>query len=218
MARGLCWAALAALFLSDCGGDPSSAERLVDRYRLTGFGIGTITFGQGPKTVAAGLDRLLGRRAIAGAVSSIGYVRSGCGFDHEIFWAGLAARSNGSNSDGLTVYFKRSRFVGYSYGPPYGGPLAPAVRHGPMLSTTKGLGLDEALARGRRLYGRAFVVTTQAQGAPPKPRLERLPAWEVRTASGRIYGFIDSPGGPILRYQRTIGSISAGANPNTPCR
>ena len=62
-------------------------------------------------------------------------MRSICGFDHEIDWTGLAARSNGANSDGLTVYFKRSRFVGYSYGPPYGGPQAPVVRHGPMLST-----------------------------------------------------------------------------------
>jgi hypothetical protein len=195
----------------------SPATTPVDRYRLTGKGIGTITFGQGPKTVAAGLERLLGRPATAGATSRIGYVRGICGFDHEIFWTGLAARPSGGNSDGLTLYFKRSRFVGYSYGPPYGGPQAPAVRSGPMLSTTTGLGLAQPLERGQQLYGRAFVVTSQAQGTPPSKQLERLPFWELHTASGRLYGFIDSPGGPASTHQRTIGSISAGAIPNTPC-
>jgi hypothetical protein len=63
----------------------------------------------------------------------------GCGFD-EIFWAGLAETPNGSKSAGLTVYFKRMRFVGYAYGPPYGGPNAPAVRDGLMLSTAAGSG------------------------------------------------------------------------------
>jgi hypothetical protein len=135
-----------------------------------------------------------------------------------MIWAALPARSNGSSSDGLTMHFRHSRLVGYSYGPPYGGPRAPAVRDGLMLSTSKGLGLDQPLARGRRLYGRAFVVSSQAQGAPPNPGLERLPAWEAGTASGRIYGFIDSPGGTASTYRRTIGSISAGAIPNTPCR
>ena len=86
-----------------------------------------------------------------------------------------------------------------------------------MLSTTKGLGLGGAPARGGQLYGQAFVVTSQPQGTPPSKRLERLPAWTASTASGRIYGFIDSPGGPDSTQQRTIGSISAGATPNTPC-
>jgi hypothetical protein len=134
----------------------------VDRYRLTGHGIGDIAFGDRPAAVAAGLERLLGRPATASATSRIGYVRSICGFDHEIDWSGLAARPNGSNSDGLTVYFKHSRFVGYSYGPPYGGPHAPAVRREPMLHTAGGLGLDDKLTRGRQLDGRAFIATRVA--------------------------------------------------------
>lgn len=86
-------------------------------------------------------------------------------------------------------------------------------------ATTRGLGLDEPLGRGRQLYGRAFVVTSRAQGTPPDRRLERLPASEVHTARGRIYGFIDAPGGLLSTTRRTIGSISAGALPNTPsCR
>lgn len=180
----------------------SPATRLADRYRLSGVGIGEITFGQGPQAVAAGLERLLGRPASAGTAGSIGYVRSICGFDHEIDWT-LAA-SPKARSDELTVYFKPSRFVGYSYGA-YAGPQAPVVRHGPMLSTTEGLGLDDTLARGRQLYGLAFIVTTQAQGTPPSKRLQRLPAWEAQTANGRIYGFIDSPGGPHTTQRRTIG-------------
>ena len=97
---------------------PKSARSpYVARYRLEGDGIGKLRFGQTPKAVAAGLERLLGRPVSASAASRIGYFRSlGCGLDHEIIWAGLAARSSGANSDGLTLYFKRSRFVGYSYG------------------------------------------------------------------------------------------------------
>ena len=187
------------------------------RRVLGATGIANITFGQPPTKVAAGLERLLGRPATASARSDIGEIRFGCGFD-EIFWVGLAAKSNGANSDGLTVYLKHSRFVGYSYGPPYGGPHAPAVRHGLMFATSKGLGLDETLARAQRLYGREFVVTSAPQGTPPDPRLERLPVWASRLGSGRIYGYVDSPRGPRSTYRRSIGSISAGAIPNTPCR
>lgn len=193
----------------------SPASSPAGRYRLTAMSIGNVTFGQGPKTVAAGLERLLGPPASASGASRIGYVRSICGFYHEIDWT-LAASPN-ARSDALTVYFKHSRFVGYSYGA-YGGPEAPVVRHGPQLATTKGLGLADTLARGRQLYGPAFIVTTQPQGTPPSKRLERLPAWEVHTASGRIHGFIDSPSGTRSTQQRTIESTSAGAVPNTPCR
>lgn len=185
------------------------------RGLLGGDGIGNITFGQAPDRVAAGLARLLGRPASASPGGPRdGLFRGICGF-HEIDWTGLAARSNGSNSVGVIAYFKRSRFVGYSYGPPYGGPHAPAVRDGLMLSTSKGLGLDETLARGRRLYGQAFVDT---RGTPPFTLLASLPSWKARTTSGRVYGFVDSPGGPQSTSGRTIGSISAGSIPIPPCR
>ena len=74
------------------------------------------------------------------------------------------------------------------------------------------------LARAQRLYGPGFVITLQQQGTPPNPQLERLPAWQVRTATGLIYGYIDSPRGPNSADKRTIGTISAGLIPNTPCR
>jgi hypothetical protein len=195
---------------------------LVDRYRLDGDGIGPIKFGQTPDRVVAGLERLLGQpEGASTGQRPNGLLRGICGFDHEVDWVGLAQRATASpytHSAGLTVYFKRARFVGYSYGPPWGDRITPLVRHGVMLSTSAGLGLDESLARGQRLYGQAFIVTSQQQGTPPNPRLERLPAWRVSTTTGRVYGSIGSSRGLNSTDKRTIGSISAGLVPNTPCR
>jgi hypothetical protein len=129
-------------------------------------------------------------------------------------WAGLAATSTIGPTVGLTVYLRRGRFVGYAYGPPYGGRGVAPVRRGPMLATADGLGLGDALDRGRRLYDGEFIATTQPQGTPPIPSLERLPVWEARTPAGRLHGFIDEPAD---HSRRVIGSISAGAVPNTPC-
>lgn len=211
--RGVAAAVAAAALLAGCG----SSSHLVARV-LRATGIANITFGHSPAFVAAGVARFFGRPASADSASSIGYFRWGCGFD-EIIWAGLAATPNHGNSVGLTTYFQHSQFVGYSYGPPYGGPRAPAVRHGLMLATTNGLGLGDALACAQRLYGRAFVRFAQAEGTPPDPRLERLPAWKVHTSGGRLSGALDSPNGPNdAPSRRTIGSINAGAVPNTPCR
>jgi hypothetical protein len=135
-------------------------------------------------------------------------------------WVGLAERNAGlygTNSVGLTVYFKHGRFVGYSYGPPWGDSNTSLVREGVMLYTRRGLGLDERVARAQHLYGPAFVVTTEPQGTPPNPRLQRLPAWHVNTATGALHGGIDSPPRSRSNNDRTIGSISAGSVPNTPC-
>jgi hypothetical protein len=200
----------------------SPATGLAHRYPLDGDGIGTIRFGDSPDRVVAGLKPLLGLpEGARTAQRPNGLVRSICGFDYEIDWVGLPQRATASrytHSAGLTIYFRHSRFAGYSYGPPWGDRNAPLVRHGVMLSTSTGLGLDEPVARGRQLYGPVFVITSQPQGRPPNPKLERLPAWHVRTTTGLIYGYIDSPKGPTSTLKRTIGTISAGSIPNTPCR
>jgi hypothetical protein len=200
----------------------SPAARLTERYPLTGDGIGNVRFGARPNRLVSELTRLLGLpEGASTGQRPDGLLRGICGFDHEVDWVGLAQRATASpytHSAGLTVYFRRGRFAGYAYGPPWGDVATPLVRHGVMLATSQGLGLDEPIARGRQLYGRAFIVTTQPQGTPPNPRLERLPAWHITTATGLMYGFIDSPRGPNSSYKRTIGSISAGAIPNTPCR
>lgn len=181
-------------------------------------GIGDIRFGQRPQRVVAGLTRLLGQpEGASTGQRPNGLVRSICGFDYEIDWMGLPAQGQYAHSSGLVVYFRNSRFAGYSYGPE--GELGtPVVRQGVTLATSKGLRLDQPLSGAQRLYGRAFVTTTQEQGTPPNPRLERLPVWRVKTASRSIYGFIEAPNGINENNQRTIGSISAGSTPNTPCK
>jgi hypothetical protein len=132
-------------------------------------------------------------------------------------WTGLATTPTIGPTVGLTVYLRRGRFVGYAYGPPYGGRGVAPVRRGPVLATADDLGLGDPLDRGRRLYDAAFIATTQPQGTPPVPSLEPLAVWKARTATGRLHGFIDQIGGHRPHPRRVIGSISAGAVPNTPC-
>jgi len=212
-------------------GPTAASTRGVEKL-LTGDGIGSVTFGQAPGTVAVALERLLGPTTSAGAGGGgrTGLVGSICGLNQEIVWAGLAAKSRrplieGGQSvvftSGLYVYFKRSRFVGYSY---YQyTSLKRDVRHGaaagPRLATSRGLGLSDTLARGRRLYGSAFVNFSGLQGTPPNPRLDRTTAWRARTATGRIYGFVAKTAQQRrISSQSTIASIAAGATPNTPCK
>ena len=214
--------AIALLGHTRSGSVSSPAAGLAGRYRLDGGGIGDIRFGQKPAAVVAGLTRLLG--APQGASTGqrpAGLLRSICGFDDEADWVGLAEKDaglSGTNSAGLTVYFKHGRFVGFSYGPPWGDSNTPVVRRGVMLLTSRGLGLDEPVARAQQLYKHAFIVTTQPQGTPPNPRLPRLPAWHVKTSTGALYGALNTPERSRPHHQTTIASISAGSVPNTPCR
>ncbi len=204
---------------------------------LQGDGIGEIHFGETATSVDAALARLFGRP------EGGNYVRGICGLDHASYWIdGLDVRRKdlpGTHlfSASLVVFFKRSRFVGYWFSDqqaisakgatdkthiPLNSPQARNVLHGPRLTlrTAKGLLLGDPLVLARRLYGQAFVETTQAQGTPPNPRLDRLPIWQVETASGRLYGGIDNPQTARSFYgspRQSIGSISAGQTPITPC-
>jgi hypothetical protein len=205
---------------------------------LEGNGIGSIHFGETPASVDSGLARLFGRP------KGGSYVRSICGFDHASYWIDLLdvrpKNFPGTHlfSASLVVLFKRSHFVGYVYNDdqaiapgavadethlPLNSSQARQLLRGPRLTlrTARGLLLGDPLAQARRLYGRAFVETTQVQGTPPNPRLGRAPIWEVETPNGRLYGAIDNPQTTRSFYgssRRSIGSISAGQNPNTPCR
>ena len=186
---------------------------------LGGDGIGNIRFGRAPAAAVHRVERLLGlgRPTQASATSSIGFTHFGCGF-YQVYWTGLAATpTRVLHSTGLTLWFKRSRFAGYTYGSPSGGPTTPVVRNGPRFSTAAGLGLREPLSRARYLYGNDFVITSTPQGTPPNPRLPSLPSWKLQTVSGRIYGAIDTPARPPSAAGGTIGSINAGTVPNTPC-
>ena len=222
MAVAICTAIAAVTLLGHGRGAAGSPPmELVRQYPLNGDGIGKIRFGGAPDRVVAGLERLLGLPEGAGTGQRPhGLVHSICGFDHEVDWEGLPVRASASrytHSAGLTVYFRHSRFAGYSYGPA-GGDRNTLARRRVMLLTSNGLGIDAPVARARRLYGATFVTFMQPQGTPPDPKLERLPAWHVRTPAGLLYGSIDSPRRPRSPYTSTIGSISAGSTPNTPCR
>ena len=216
---------IAVLALTLLGHRPMAAVPPVTRPAhtarvLRGDGIGNIQFGQSPTAAVHGVQRLLGlgRPTQATATSPLGYTHFGCGF-YQVYWTGLPATpTRVLHSSGLTLWFKRSRFAGYTYGSPAGGPTTPVITRGPRFSTAEGLGLREPVGRGRRLYGNALVITSTPQGTRPNPRLPRLPAWEVQTVSGRIYGFIQNPAGTLSARGGTIGSIDAGATPNTPCR
>lgn len=209
--------------------NPPSTRRL-----LGGDGIGDIRFGQSPGAVVARLERLFGPPGSAHDHTVL--VPSICGFDHEIDWDGLDIKPDGRRFDArLIVYFKHSRFAGYSYfdgyeigsvGVPSEGnrlplndPQARQVLRGPrlMLATTLGLAVGDTIARAGRLYGPAFTRFSQNQGTRPNLHLQQLPAWKVRTQAGQISGGIATRTISPATHRATIGSINAGAIPNTPC-
>lgn len=191
------------------------ATPLADMRLLDGDGLGTVKFGRSPTAVAAGLRPMLGAPLGATRATPTGLVRSICQFDGQIEWRRPIAIADGrSIFDHLFVYFKRSRFVGYSYDEdwtPYGPKPALPSHHRALLTTPRGLTLNQTGVRARRLYGRAFVQNTKSQGDPPVAELPRLPAWRARTASGALFGWLST------RLRVTVGSINAGAVPNTPC-
>ena len=198
---------------------PASAGSAA-REVLQADGIANVRFGRPATAAITGIERALrlGRPATATTASSTGYQHFGCGF-HQAFWIGLPEQpTRFVHSIGLTLYFRHSRFVGYVYGSPGGGSTTPIVRRGPRFATAQGLQLGASVDRARRLYGGALTLTMVMQGTPPNPRLERLPGWQAQTAQGRLFGWTGSMRRPNSTFHRTIGTIDAGAVPNTPCR
>ena len=236
-------AALLALVLTLCGARAGASTKRAPRphdmaatraplqHLLEGDGIGSVKFGQRPAVVAATLGRLFGPPVGAGQVPN-GYRRAGCGFYWEV-WDGLGEASDGRVfAAELELWFKNSRFVGYSYFPnnfqtTVRNDWSSYVSHPMMLATAKGLAVGDTLARGRKLYGRAFSVTSSMQGTPPNPRLERLPVWQASTPSGDISGGIgkiilagrtsNAHGRRTSSRQQGIFGIGGGVGPDTPC-
>jgi hypothetical protein len=142
---------------------------------LAGNRIGSVKFGQSRAAVIAALTPLLGP-------TSSGYARvqPECGVDHTITWPDWAVVSaHGAHyafDPLLTVFFNRSRFVGYQYGE-FGTKAAPrAPSRGTVLATTRGLNIGDTLARGRELHGSTFRLSS-AQGGVWKTRRLRGYAW-----------------------------------------
>ena len=148
---------------------------------LKNDGIGDIHFGKTPRSVDLGLAQLFGRTN-----SDDSYLpgpHNNCGFDHYSAWFGLDAKPDGFRGDHrlfraqLTVYFKRSRFVGYTYvddqyispgapgdetGIPQNSAQARQVLHGPRitLATAKGLVLDASTDRRSSKQSRRIADAT----------------------------------------------------------
>lgn len=218
---------LVAVLLAACGSTKSNPSMRFQRL-LDGDGIGSVKFGESPAVVAARLGRLFGPPVGAKQIPH-GYIRDVCGFYSEV-WDGLGAASDGRFFVAqLTAWFRNSRFVGYNDSPNNFqtklSSWSQYASHPMKLATAKGLAVGDALARGRRLYGQAFVVTTHLQGTPPNPRLMRLPVWEASTPSGRLAGGIGltnleggAPGtSNYTSSHQSIVGIGAGVGPNTPC-
>jgi hypothetical protein len=168
-----------SLTTSICSGSRQTGLLQV-RDVLEGDGIGSVRFGASPTAVTGGLKRLLGppsRPYKAGGV---------CNYDHTIRWGELS------------VNFRRSRFVGYSYGT-VGPPHAP--RHGLSLATIRGLQVGDTMIRGRRLYGPAFRIS-EANGG----------TWGVHTDRGPIDGFAwGTPRHGDVGPHSVVATIEAGA-------
>jgi hypothetical protein len=221
-------AGLAAVGLVSCAADRSRViARPGLRRILDGDGIGDVKFGQSPAVVAAKLGRLFGPPVGARQIPH-GYIRAGCGFHWEV-WDGVGATSGGQLFVAqLTAWFMDSSFVGYDYGPNnfqtrFRGADRSAGRP-MMLATPAGLTVADSLGRGRRLYGRGFLQTTQLQGTPPNHRLPALNVWRASTPRGAIGGGIGmtdliARGHPTTSTStsRSVFGIGGGKAPNTPC-
>lgn len=156
---------------------------------LEATGIGALHFEAGPAAVRRAIDSLLGQ---AGG----GYAPSGgCGVDHQITWWD---RSTAARRPDFTAYFHRSKFVGYQAGQLSAPRSASRARN---LATARGLRVGDTLARGRRLYGDAFVMSA-AQGG----------SWSVRLTHGVLTGYawgVPKTGGDVS-WHSVVATIDAG--------
>jgi hypothetical protein len=187
----------------------SASVEVQARRLLGGDGIGSVKFGQPRDGVIAELERLLGapHETIPGI----------CGFGRSTDWLGLNIRGHDLASAELNLSFRHSRLAGYAY---YTNAEGRAPRPGAvLLATTRGLTLGDTVARARHLYGRAFVEAKVPQGTPPSAKLPRLPVGQVRTGNGTIAAGVQGFGRrDRVNAHSTVVSVSAGAEPNTPCR
>jgi hypothetical protein len=135
---------------------PASPGGMVFKV-LEGNGIDGAGFGQARGAVTSRLDRLVGPPTRP-------YSPSGaCQVDHVIEWSGLY------------VFFRKGRFIGYTYGPPQLTGQA-------VLATARGLRVGDTLGYGQRLYGQAFHMGVEQGGV-----------WWVTTTRGQIDGFANGP-------------------------
>jgi hypothetical protein len=153
---------------------------------LAGNGIATAHFGQPFAKVKRELQTGLGPARHTEPGPGM------CGLDKtDLVW-----RRFGATHAELVLYFRRARFAGYSYASGSGGRGKPLRG----LSTQKGLKLGDTMARGRKLYGKAFHTST-AQGG----------SWSVKVPGGKLIGYAVPPTGqPVTGPRSRVASIDAG--------
>lgn len=152
---------------------PQAYAATAVREILRGDGINQVTFGE---AASEGIARLQG--VIAVKPTNRYYSLHTCDVDHGSKWPGFIA------------FFRRGRFVGYTYS---GAKLS---RGEQRLATEKDLRVGDSLSRGTRLYGHAFSMSSVQGGA-----------WSVNTSQGRLFGF--ASGLPIGAHS-TVLTIEAG--------
>jgi hypothetical protein len=166
----------------------ASAARPTVLDALRANGIGNVRFGASPTHVRTTIDSLLHQDG--GAYDAGGT----CGLDHQITWID---QGTASGQPSLTVYFRHSAFVGYQVGEP-AAPRYPSG--GWALATTRGLKVGDKLARGRRLYGTAFSLSS-AQGG----------TWKLRASGGPIDGYAwGTARYGDVSWQSVVATIDAG--------
>lgn len=154
------------------GGTSKQARGPAVHDVLYGDGIGRAKFSEAADAAIRRLDLLLDRKP-----SKPYHPNSMCDVDHESDWPGVNA------------FFAHGRFVGYAY-------WAARHRSTVVLATAKGLRIGDRLSKGRRLYGRDFLVSPEQGGS-----------WSAKTSQGKIFGYTSGdPNGP----RSTVASIEAG--------
>jgi hypothetical protein len=166
---------------------------------LSGSDLAGTSFGAPRSHVMRLLSLVLGRP------QRVQRVAEGCGVDETLTWPLVISAATGRpvDSEQLTVFLDRDRFVGYQYG---SATLAPRGSGHLRLraTTTRGLALGDRLGGWQHFYGSAFHIRS-AQGG----------TWKVRTATGTLRGYAyrpTTPGGVSPRS--LVASIDAG---NTGC-
>ncbi|MGI8714291.1 MAG: hypothetical protein ACR2NR_14165 [Solirubrobacteraceae bacterium] len=163
---------------------PSSAHHPGRAVTLTGDGFGPLRFGTPRAATVARIERTLGRPALPPSATECGVV--------QVSWPIVINPATGAllRAQELTLVFGHGRLVGYQY---RGKDATAAV-------TARGLRLGDTLARGRRLYGRAFSISSAQRGT-----------WSVRTPQGRIDGYASGqPAHGDVSPRSTVASIDAG--------
>jgi hypothetical protein len=144
---------------------------------LAGDGVGSVRFGESTSSAIAGLDQVLGHPS-KGPINEAG----NCTIDVAEQWSGL------------TGFFDRGEFVGYSTLAANGERLIQG-----NMETGMGLRVGDTIAQARQIYGSEFQ-TSLAQGG----------SWSVSTPAGKFLGYLTGePNRP--GPTPTIMSIEAGS-------